>query len=151
MKLSGEHKIVMDKSVLCWLATVAEDGMPNVSPKEIFTYIENSIIIANIASPQTVSNIKAKAKASVCISFIDILVQKGFQVKGEAEVIEKSDDNFSEMEAVLLRMTAGKFPFASITKISPLQIKPIIAPRYMLYPDTTEKEQIERAKAAYRL
>jgi uncharacterized protein len=26
----------IEKSVLCWLATVEADGMPNVSPKEMF-------------------------------------------------------------------------------------------------------------------
>ena len=49
----------IDQSVLCWLATVSKDNVPNVSPKEIFTYFEeDKIILANIASPQTVKNIK---------------------------------------------------------------------------------------------
>ncbi|WP_378174445.1 pyridoxamine 5'-phosphate oxidase family protein [Aquimarina sp. SS2-1] len=150
MQLTSEIKEYMNKSVLCWLATVSADGIPNVSPKEIFNYYEeNFIIVANIASPQTVRNIKQNM--NVCISFIDILVQKGFQIKGKAEIIGTTHSEFSLMEKVLVQMTGGKFPFASITKIKIEQVKPIIAPKYILYPETTEKEQIESAKKAYEL
>ena len=80
MKITTEIKKSMDSSVLCWLATVSSEGTPNVSPKEVFTYFKDEIIIANIASPQTLKNIKENAL--VCISFIDILIQKGFKLKG---------------------------------------------------------------------
>lgn len=148
MEITKEIKASIDKSVLCWLATVSEDGIPNVSPKEIFTYYGNDkIIVANIASPQTVKNIRYCK--NVCISFIDILVQKGFQIKGQAVIIDKAAATFAAMEKELTKMTGGKFPFASITAISLEQVKPIIAPKYILYPETTEAEQIESAKSAY--
>ena len=148
MNITPEIKKYIDKSVLCWLATVSEQGIPNVSPKEIFTdYGPDKIIIANIASPQSVRNIMQNS--NVCVSFIDILAQKGFQIKGKAEIIGKKDMEFDQMEQVLKKMTEGKFPFATITKIKIETAKSIIAPKYRLYPETTEKEQIESAKKAY--
>ncbi len=148
MKLTTEIKEYIDKSVLCWLATVSTENVPNVSPKEIFNYYgTDKIIIANIASPQSVRNIKQNS--NVCISFIDILIQKGFQIKGKGEIIEKKDSEFSEMEKILTKMTGGKFPFATITKINIREVKTIIAPKYILYPETTEEQQIESAKKAY--
>lgn len=150
MKLTQEIKESINNSVLCWLATVSSINIPNVSPKEIFNYYgTNKIIVANIASPQTVKNIKQNK--NVCISFIDILIQKGFQIKGTAEIKDKVDAEFSKMEEILTEMTKGKFPFTSITKITITQVKPIIAPKYILYPETTEKEQIESAKKSYSL
>ncbi|WP_350288755.1 pyridoxamine 5'-phosphate oxidase family protein [uncultured Croceitalea sp.] len=150
MRLTIDVKECIDKSVLCWLATASSINVPNVSPKEIFKFYGiNSIIVANIASPQTVKNIKQNE--NVCISFIDILVQKGFQIKGKAKIIEKKDLEFLNMEKELLEMTEGKFPFATITKITIENIKPIIAPKYILYPETTEKEQIASAKKVYGL
>lgn len=150
MDLTTEVKESINRSVLCWLATVSAENVPNVSPKEIFSYYgTNKLIVANIASPQTVKNIKTNK--NVCISFIDILVQKGFQIKGKANIIEKSDSEFPEMEKILTEMTGGRFPFSTITEISIEQIKPIIAPKYILYPGTTETEQIESAKKAYGL
>ena len=150
MKLPEQLIQCMSKSVLCWLATASKDNLPNVSPKEIFNYYkEDCIIVANIASPQTVKNIQQNPQ--VCISFLDILVQKGFQVKGKAEIIQKTHPEFPAMESILTKMTEGKFPFTTITKITVEQVKPIIAPRYVLYPETTEREQIESAKRAYGL
>ena len=150
MELTAEIKEYISRSVLCWLATVSAEDMPNVSPKEIFNYYgTDKIIVANIASPQTVRNIKLNE--NVCVSFIDILVQKGFQVKGKSKIIEKADSEFSEMEKILTEMTGGDFPFATITEITLEQVKPIIAPKYILYPETTETEQIENAKKTYGL
>lgn len=148
MKLTKEITQYIDKSVLCWLATVSNEGNPNVSPKEIFTYYQtDKIIIANIASPQTVKNIRQNKK--VCISFIDILVQKGFQLKGKAEIIKKNHSNFSEMKKILIELTKGKFPFSTITSVTIETTKPILAPKYVLYPETTEQDQIESAKKTY--
>jgi len=146
--LSATVKKSMDKSVLCWLATASLDGQPNVSPKEIFTYYQDEfILIANIASPNSLRNIKANPQVSV--SFIDILVQKGFQVKGKASIVSKTNENFTHLHAPLFAIAGPGFPFASIILIQVEQIKPIIAPRYMLYPDTTEEEQIASAKKTY--
>lgn len=150
MELTTEIKEYINRSVLCWLATVSTENIPNVSPKEIFSYYgTDKIIIANIASPQTIRNIKQNP--NVCISFIDILVQKGFQIKGKAKIIKKADAEFLEPEKILTEMTGGNFPFSTITEIEIEQAKQIIAPKYILYPETTESEQIESAKKAYRI
>lgn len=150
MNLSPEILHSINKSVLCWLATVDNAGQPNVSPKEIFTAFEkDDIIIANIASPQSVNNIKSNPK--VCLSFVDILVQKGFQLKGEAAIITVKDCRFESMEEKLLKMTDGKYPFKEIIYFKLESSKPIIAPRYWMFPETTEAEQIKAAKAQYGL
>ena len=148
MKLTVEVKDYITRSVLCWLATVSDTGIPNVSPKEIFNYYgTDTIIVANIASPQTVKNVKQNS--NVCISFIDIFIQKGFQIKGTAQIIDQDKSVFVEMEKILLEMTDGRFPFSSITAIKIEKVKQIVAPKYILYPKTTEREQIESAKHAY--
>ena len=148
MDLTAEIRQRIVKSILCWLATSSSNNIPNVSPKEIFSaYNSNQIIIANIASPESIKNIRQNQ--NVCVSFIDILVQKGFQVKGTAKIIESTDSEFSNMEKILLKMTGGKFPFSSIINVIVEKAKPIIAPKYILYPETTEEQQIESAKKAY--
>ena len=148
MTLNSDLQNAINSSVLCWLATCSTDGQPNVSPKEIFCeFGNNRIIIANIASPQSVKNIKQNPK--VCAGFIDILVQKGFQIKGTAELVGENHGAFKEMEAVLLKMTEGKFHFKTIISIKIEQVKPILAPSYLFYPETTEEKQINSAKRTY--
>ena len=45
MELTQGIKKSIDKCVLCWLATVSNDLIPNVSPKEVFTYFGDDKII----------------------------------------------------------------------------------------------------------
>lgn len=149
IEISTDIRKYINQSVLCWLATVDQEGMPNVSPKEIFDVCQEKIIIANIASPNTVNNIKTNRK--VCVSFVDVLVQKGYQLKGRARVITNAETVYQEYESKLLVMTKGNFPFSSITEITVEKSKSILAPRYLLYPDTTEARQIETAKIQYQL
>jgi len=149
MKLTEDIKEYLDRSVLCWLATASKDGQPNVSPKEVFRLHKEDIIIANIASPQTVKNIRINQMD--CLSFIDILVQKGYQIKGTADIIDESSEEFQAMFALLLELTLGKYPIKTITSIKVTSTKPILAPSYLLYPETTESLQIESAKRTYGL
>ncbi len=149
MTITSDIQKYINQSVLCWLATVSLDGMPNVSPKEIFTFYQDNIIIANIASPNTVKNIKSNDK--VCLSFIDVLVQKGYQLKGTARIVEKNEAYFKELEKPLIEMAGDLFSFSSITIISVDTAKPIISPRYLLYPDTKESDQIQSAITTYKL
>jgi predicted pyridoxine 5'-phosphate oxidase superfamily flavin-nucleotide-binding protein len=148
MHLTKEIKDSIEKSVLCWLATASVQHIPNVSPKEAFHYYgDDKIIVANIASPKTVKNIKQNE--NVCISFLDVFVQKGFQVKGKARIVGSDDPSYAAMEQVFRQMIGDKFPFKTITEITAETVKPIIAPSYLLYPDTTEQDQIESAKKTY--
>lgn len=78
-----------------------------------------------------------------------MFVQKGYQIHGTAEIINKTYSNFDKMESILIKMTEGKFPFWSITQITIEKVKKIIAPKYILYPETSEKEQIKSAKKLY--
>ncbi len=148
MNLTTEIRRAVDHCVLCWLATASSDNFPNVSPKEVFAcYGVNKIIIANIASPQSVRNITQNKY--VCVSFIDIFVQKGFQIKGSAQIIRDNQPEFLEREAVLLDITKGKYPFASIIEVSMETAKSIIAPSYLLYPETTLEQRVKAARASY--
>jgi predicted pyridoxine 5'-phosphate oxidase superfamily flavin-nucleotide-binding protein len=140
----------MDASVLCWLATCDLQGQPNVSPKELFTYSEDDqIIIANIASPQTLKNIKENPK--VCVSFIEVFVQKGYQIKGAAKVIYLKNDSAPQKFERLQRLAGDKFNVTSLLAIHPESIKPIQAPSYTFYPETTEAQMIAQAMKAYRV
>jgi uncharacterized protein len=146
--LTPEIKHYIDKSILCWLATVSKDLEPNVSPKELFTYTDDTtLLIANIASPQSANNIKTNPK--VCVSFIDVLVQKGYKVKGNAKIIEKTDDAFIVKSKILTKKYTDLFPFVSIIEINITKVDAILAPSYVFFPSTKEADQIESAVRAY--
>lgn len=136
------------QSVLCWLATIDEDGFPNVSPKEIFCASGNrSLLIANIASPGSLKNIQAHPM--VCVSFVDVFAQKGFKIKGKAMVLRRGDATFAEHASPLLALAGERFPFTSLFAIGVRSVEPIVAPSYRLFPDTQESTQISSAMRTY--
>ncbi|WP_421976353.1 pyridoxamine 5'-phosphate oxidase family protein [Roseivirga seohaensis] len=148
--LELEVRNVIDKSVLCWLATTDASQTPNVSPKEVFTYWgDDRLIIANIASPGSVRNIRANP--SVCVSFIDVLVQKGFKVKGKAAIVRSGQEGYQAIQAELEKLTGGKYPFSEVIVIRVESIEAIVAPSYKLFPELSEEERIEQAKRQYGL
>jgi predicted pyridoxine 5'-phosphate oxidase superfamily flavin-nucleotide-binding protein len=138
----------IDRSVLCWLATVDAAGAPNVSPKEVFcAYGSDRVLVANIASPQSDRNLQSNPL--VCLSFVEVFVQKGYKLKGTAEVVQPGDRRYPELEAPLLSLTQGMFPIRSIIAVQVQAVEPIVAPSYRLKPRTTEAAQIAAAMQTY--
>ena len=147
--LTTDIKKSIDTCVLCWLATVDKDQQPNVSPKEMFTYLDDhTLLIANIASPNSVRNIAQQPKVSV--SFVDVFTQKGFKLKGEAKLITKEDASFAAKAKRFAYLFSYKYPIQCVIEIKVTKVDSILAPNYWLFPDsTTEQSQIEGAMKTY--
>lgn len=139
----------IQSSVLCWLATVDDLGQPHVSPKEIFAAVDDThIVIAHIASPHTVRNIANHPK--VCLSFVDVFVQKGFKLQGLARIVKAVDPEYLIWAAPLLAMVEVKFKIPSVIVLAVQSVDPILAPSYRFYPEaTTEEDQIASAMRQY--
>lgn len=135
-------------SVLCWLATVDDDGQPNVSPKEMFTdHGEDAILIADIASPVSVRNIARQPL--VCVSFVDVFRQRGFKVAGRARLISPEHPDFAIYGARLQDMAGADFKVRQAIHVTVTKISRIWAPSYALFPDRTPEEQQARGYATY--
>lgn len=148
--IDDDVKKYIDKSVLCWLATCDNDFFPNVSPKEMFTYKDDStLVIANLASPNSINNIIINP--NVCVSFIDIFVQKGYKLQGKAKIVDKEDFEFSSKVKPLTDLFTDKFPIKSVIEIVVTKVETIKAPSYFLYSDSTEENQIENAMTTYNV
>ena len=139
----------VERSVLCWLATVSPDGQPNVSPKEIWAVFDAAhIVVANIASPTSVRNVATCEK--VCVSFVDVFVQKGFKVLGRARNLTPRDAAFAAWVEPLARKAGPRFPIHSVIVVEASAIEPLVAPSYRLYPgETTAHNQVVAAHRAY--
>ncbi len=139
------------KSVLCWLATADPQGKPNLSPKEVWAIVDDRhIVVANIASPTSARNIRLNPQ--VCLSFIDVLVQKGFKVVGKATELDPTNPHNELWLAPLRGMVGERFTIRSILLISALDVHPIVAPSYLFHASqTTEASQIESARKTYGL
>jgi predicted pyridoxine 5'-phosphate oxidase superfamily flavin-nucleotide-binding protein len=134
--LTPEIKSVAQRSVLCWLATADKNGLPNVSPKEVFALVDDEhMVIANIASPQSAKNIQVNE--NVCVSFIDVFVQKGFKVIGVATDVRPLSWAFARWVEPLRAITGDRFPIHSVFVVRAVAVQAIEAPSYKLYPAQT--------------
>lgn len=139
----------MEDAVLCWVSTISEDGYPNVSPKEAYTHDgAGRILVANIASPETAGNLDRNAR--VCVSFINVFIQKGYKIKGRARVVRPDSPGYADRQRRLTARIGSKFPVVSVIEIEPERIEEIIAPSYRLYPETGPLDRIRESVQTYR-
>lgn len=147
MLLTDDIRDYAERSVLCWLATTSEDG-PSVSPKEIFAcFGADRIIIANIASPKSVKNIRQNPR--VCVSFVDVFSQRGWQLYGAATLLKKGDAGFEDRHAILQGMAGDAFKVGMVIDVTIDQAREIIAPSYRVNPDVTEADMRAGAMKTY--
>ena len=109
---------------------------------------EEHLVIAHIASPTSVRNIQQNPK--VCVSLIDIFVQKGWKLMGHAQYVNARDEAFHTHAKPLLGMVGDQFKIQGVMVVEVVQAHPILAPSYRFHPEsTTESGQIEAAMKAY--
>lgn len=148
MKINKAFETDRANTVLCWLATASPEGAPNVSPKEIFSlYDDETIVVADIMSPNTTRNIQANPK--VCLSFVDVFRQKGFKVEGSATIIARGDAEFEKFGKELLDMAGSTFHIRNVIRIHIERISRILAPSYTIFPDRSEEEIMQSAYTTY--
>ncbi|MCU0449140.1 MAG: pyridoxamine 5'-phosphate oxidase family protein [Bernardetiaceae bacterium] len=146
--LTPDQQKALAECVLCWLATADAQGQPNVSPKEMFVYLpEGKLLIANLASPNSVRNLAANPL--VCVSLVNIFTQKGFKLKGSAQLIAPSHPSFPEKAKKLTAKFSDRYPILSLIEVAITQVATIKAPSYFLFPETTEQSQTASAMRTY--
>jgi predicted pyridoxine 5'-phosphate oxidase superfamily flavin-nucleotide-binding protein len=85
VKLSEDmQRVVLDQR-LAFVATVAADGTPNVSPQGPTTvWDDERLMFADLASPGTVANLATNPHVEVNV--VDPILRKGFRFKGIGSV-----------------------------------------------------------------
>jgi len=79
------------------IATCDFEGRPNVAPKFLLRIDENSIYLADYVIGATCRNLKTNKKVS--LSTVDIDTLTGYQINGNAAIIEKGKEYDSLLEA----------------------------------------------------
>ena len=76
---------------LGFVATVSPDGTPNLSPKGTISVLdENTLVFANIRSPQTIENLEKNP--SVEINIVDPFSRRGYRFKGITKIISDGEE-----------------------------------------------------------
>lgn len=94
--LNDDMKRVVAEQRLGFVATVNKDGTPNLSPKgTMMVCNDDSIMFAEIRSPQTVRNLKRNTAAE--INFVDSISREDYRFKNRLRLVSPSDDEYEEL------------------------------------------------------
>ena len=139
--ISESVKKFLNAQKLGYVATVSEDGLPNLSPKgTIFAWDANTLAFADIRSPNTIKNLQKNPNLE--INVVDPLLRKGFRFKGLGRIIKKGP----KYEAILnhYRTMGIKSPIGAIVLVEISEILEVTSPLYDL--GFSEEQMIEKWK-----
>ena len=89
--ISEKIKNFVNSQKLGYVATVSNDGTPNLSPKgTIVVMNESTLVFADIRSPQTIQNLQNNS--SVEINVVDPFQRLGYRFKGECKIINEGPE-----------------------------------------------------------
>lgn len=127
--VSLQIKEFLDTQKLGYVATVSEDGSPNLSPKgTIIGWNSDTLAFADIRSPDTMRNIEKNPEVE--INVIDPLLRKGFLFKGQSRIIK----NGKLYDEILnhYRKKGIKSSINAIVLVDVSDVKEIFSPLYDL-------------------
>ena len=128
--MTDEMKSVVAHQRLGFVATVCEDGTPNLSPKGTLKVLDDErLMFADIRSPGTIANLRTNP--SIEINVVDPLVRKGFRFKGRGEIVE-SGVEFDRLLAAFSTAGPSDAPrrIRAIVVVRVEQVRPLISPGY---------------------
>ena len=128
-KLTAYMKKIVEEQKLGFVATVCEDGTPNLSPKgTCLVFDDEHIIFAEIRSPNTLRNLEHRPAME--INFVDQFARKGFRAKGTATFIARGTLEFEELFARFAQWGELSNRMSGIIKLKIDHALPLSSPAY---------------------
>ena len=141
IEINADVEIIIKQAMLSFVATVNEDGTPNLSPKASLTVRDGALYFADIASPRTIENLKRNP--AVEINVVDIFQRRGYRFKGRASVLPSNHNEFS-MIADWVRATNGpEYPVDHVVRIETTLITPLLSPAHVFADPHRSQEEIK--------
>jgi len=141
-KLTDDMKKILAEHSLGYVASIAADGSPSLSPKATFLAMgDDKIMFGEMRSPTTVKNIAANPMVEV--NFVDVLARKGFRCKGPAVFHARGTEQFDRCLAEFAKVREPGLleMFNGIVLIDLETASPLISPAY----ETGQTEENLRA------
>ncbi len=121
---------LLDEQRLGYVATVNDDGTPNLSPKGTLTVLdEHHLAFADLASPTTIRNLRARP--SLEINVVDPLSRKGLRFAGRAEVLDAGDER-DRLVALFAERGLSNAPqrVRAVVRVRVTRVRPLVSPAH---------------------
>ena len=143
--LTDEMKSIIGTFPLGFVASVNDDGTPNLSPKGTFVVLnDRQLVFGHIRSPGTMGNI---AKRPVIeINFLDVLARKAVRVRGRAHMFARSAAEFPGLFAALAGWKGYTELMKAVVRVDIETAGLILSPAYDLGHTEAQLREQYRAK-----
>ncbi len=146
--ITDDMRDIVKATRLCFVATVDDDGTPNLSPKSsLMVYDDDHLVFANIASPNTVRNLRREP--AIEINAIDIFMRRGYRFKGTAELMPPGTPEYDFVAEPFWADNGKQFPVHEIVKVHVARAVPVLSPAYTYIDEITEDVLREAYLAKY--
>lgn len=143
VKLTADMQRIINEQRLGFVASVCEDGTPNLSPKGTTTvWDDEHIVFADVCSPRTVANLHHHPVVE--INVVDPVSRKGYRFKGPATV-HQSGPVF-EQGLTFYRQRGSTSLIKSIVLVHVERALPLLSP---VYDQGKEEEEIRATWLQY--
>jgi predicted pyridoxine 5'-phosphate oxidase superfamily flavin-nucleotide-binding protein len=127
--LTDDMKRVILEQKLGFVASVNEDGTPNLSPKATFIVLDDrAIAFAELRSPNTMANIARNS--AVEVNFVDPFIRKGYRFQGRATAAPRASAAFPDLFAAFGNLGSLSDHVRAIVRIDIEEAVPLVSPAY---------------------
>jgi uncharacterized protein len=127
--INDDMRSIIASCGLGYAATVTPDGAPNLSPKgSLAVWDEEHLYFADIASPQTIENLRHNP--GIEVNAVDIVKRRGYRFRGTGEVVSEGPV-FDKAAQVLHDAHGPQYPCNHAVLIHVDEVRPLLSPAYM--------------------
>ena len=140
IEITADMKTIIKQALLSFVATVNEDGTPNLSPKASLTVMSGVLYFADIASLRTILNLRRNP--AVEINVVDIFQRRGYRFKGRALILPPDDEESLAITNWVRAVNGSEYPVDHVVKIETTSIIPLLSPAHVLARPPRSQDEI---------
>jgi uncharacterized protein len=127
--ITEDMRDIVASAKLAFVATVCEDGSPNLSPKgSVLVYDDDHLVFMHMASPTTVANLRHDPRLE--INVVDFLKRRGYRFKGTAEFQQPGEPAYDWARQWVLDTHGPQYPCHEAVLVTVQRALPVNSPAY---------------------
>jgi predicted pyridoxine 5'-phosphate oxidase superfamily flavin-nucleotide-binding protein len=127
--IDQDMRDIVDRAMLAFVATVCDDGSPNLSPKgSVRVYDDEHLVFMDIASPTTMANLRRDPRIE--INVIDFFSRRGYRFKGQARIAPPGEPEYEWLNSWLLQVNGPGYPANDVVVVEVQRALPVLSPAY---------------------
>jgi hypothetical protein len=139
-EITSDVEAIVKRAILSFVATINDDGTPNLSPKASLTLRDGVLYFADIASPRTISNLRRNP--AVEINVVDIFQRRGYRFTGSAAVLQPGTQEYSKVADWVWETNGREYPVDHVARIETTSITPLLSPAHVFARPARSQDEI---------